>query len=352
MTTARTSSRSVGGSNEHHLMTRQSRFVGNHELELMKRPSVELRTLLSTATLTAVSDTAEVFQHNEAVRWETIDEATTNGMQVVACPTAFLIAQPCPSFFRSRAFALQDTPSGTEPLASLNRFYTRNLDTVRSHYEVNLAEVNTDNILWRVTCLRVRNGNDDMQIEVSVTMAFENGGSGFGCFDDWQVALPELDRALDSFTLASREAHPNRVVFQEQSEKMCVQIQRLRFEGQQFQGLLFGFGGFVCFCDTLTGTDSITSKEVEPLSDVVVGQMVESDGMEASLGKCHLTDGVACVGEDTQRLVHPLFILWRQIQFGDNGQFQRLDYTPHFETCQGGDWRHFSVVQRRSRCTR
>ena len=99
MTTAWAGSGSVGGSNEHHLMTRQSGFVGNHELELMKRPSVELRTLLRAATLTAIADTAKVFQHNEAVGWETIDEATANGMQVVACPTAFLVAQPYPSFF-------------------------------------------------------------------------------------------------------------------------------------------------------------------------------------------------------------------------------------------------------------
>jgi len=347
MTAPRTSSRSIVGSNENDLVTRQSGFVSNHPLELPKRPSVELRPLLGTVTLTAVSDTAEVFQHNETVRGETIDEATANGMQVVACPTAFLIAQPCPSPFGSRAFALQDTPSGTEPLAPLNRLHARNLDTVRSHYEVNLAEVNADDTLWGVARFGFRNRNGDMQVEFSVAMAFENCRCGFGSSKDWQVALPDLDRALDSFTLASREAHPNLVVFQEQSEKMCVQIQRLRFEGQQFQGLLFGFGGFVCFCDTLTGTDSITSKEVELLSDVVVGQMVESDGMEASLRECHLTDGVAGGGEDTQRLVHPLFILWRQIQFGDNGQFQRLEYTPHFETCQGGDWRHFSVVQRR-----
>ena len=344
MTTAGTSSRSVVWLDENHLVSSQSCFVSNHPLEFPKRPSVELRPLLSTATLTAVSDTAQVFQHNETVRGETIDEATAHGMQVVACPTAFLITQPCPSPFGSRAFALQDAPSGTEPLAPLNRFYARNLDTVRSHYEINLAEVNADDTLWRVTGFRDWNGNDDMQVEFSVTMAFENCRSGFGVSKDWQIALPDLDRALDSFPVASREAHPNSVVFQKQSEKSRVQIQRLGFEGQQLQGLLFGFGGFVCFCDTLTGTGGIISEEVEPLSDVVVCQMMQSNGIEASLRECCLTDGVAGVGEDIQRSVQPLSVFRRQVKFADNGQFHRLNCTPRTRICQeGGDWRHFSA---------
>jgi hypothetical protein len=317
------------GSNENDLVTRQSCFVGNHELELPKRPSVELRPLLSTATLTAVSDTAEVFQHNETVRGETIDEATAHGMQVSACPTAFLIAQPCPSPFGSRAFALQDTPSGTEPLAPLNRFYTRNLDTVRSHNEVNLAEVNADHGLRRVSWLGFGNRNDDMQIEFSVSVAFENGRCGFGGSKDWQIALPDLGRALDSFPVASCEAHPNSVVFPEQSEEFRVQIQRLGFEGQRFQGLLVGFGGFVRFRNTANRTDGKISVEVEPLSGVVVGQMLKSDGMEASLRECHLTDGVASGGEQFERSFQPFFVLCRQVKFADNGQFHRFNCTTH-----------------------
>jgi len=344
MTTAGTSSRSVVRLDENHLVSSQPGFVSNHPLELPKRPSVELRPLLGTVTPTAVSDTAEVFQHNETVRGETIDEATANGMQVVACPTAFFVAQPCPSPFGSRAFALQRAPSGTEPPAPLNRFYARNLDTVRSHNEVNLAEVNADDTLWRVTGFRDWNGNDDMQVEFSVTMAFENCRSGFGVSKDWQIALPDLDRALDSFPVASREAHPNSVVFQKQSEKSRVQIQRLGFEGQRFQGLLFGFGDFVCFCNALTGTGCIISKEVEPLSDVLVGQMMQSGGMEASLGECDLTDGVASGSEQFERSFQPLFVLCREVKFADNGQFHRLDYTPRTRNCQGGDWRHSSVV--------
>ena len=340
MTTAWAGSRSVGGSNEHDLVTRQTGFVGNHPLELPKRPSVELRTLLGTATLTAIADTAEVFQHNEAVGWETIDEATANGMQVVACPTAFLIAEPCPSPFGSRAFALQDTPSGTESLASLNRFYTRNPNTVRSDKQVNLTEIDADNILWRVTRLRDRNGNNDMQVEFSVPVAFENCESGVGISNDWQIALPNFNRALDPFAVARCEANPNFIVFAKQSEKLRVQVQRLGFEGQKFRRLLLRFGCFVCFCDSLTRTDDKTRMDVEPSSDVVVGSVVESDGVEASLGKCYLTDGVAGDGEGIQRLVQPLFILWRQVKLSDNGQFHRLDCTPFFRICQGGDWRH------------
>ena len=337
MTTAGTSSRCVVRLDENHLVTRQSCFVDNHPLELPKRPSVELRPLLGTITLTAVSDTAEVFQHNETVRGETIDEATAHGVQVVACPTAFLIAQPCPSPFGSRAFALQNTPSGTKPLAPLNRLYASNLNTVRSNKQINLAEVNADNSLRGFARLGFRNGNDDMQIEVSVSVAFENGRGGLGVSKDWQVALPDLDRAFDSFTLGSRETDPNRVVFPKQSEKSCVQVQRLGFEIQQFQRLLVGFGGFVRFRNTANGTGGIISEEIEPLSDVVVGQMMESDGMEASLRECDLTDGVACVGEDTQRSFQPLFILCRQVKFGDNGQLHRLDYTPRTRNCQGGE---------------
>jgi len=344
MTAAWTGSRSVRGSNENDLVTRQSCFVSNHPLEFPKRPSVELRPLLGSATLTAVSDTAEVFQHNETVRGETIDEATAHRMQVSACPTAFLIAQPCPSAFRSRAFALQDTPSGTEPLAPLNRLHARNLDTVRSHYEVNLAEIYADNSLRRVSWLGFRDGNDDMQVEFPVSVAFENGKSGVRCFDDWQIALSDLDRALDSFPVADSETHTNFVVFPEQSEESRVQIQRLCFESQKFQRLFFGFGGFVCFRNTANGTDGIISEEIEPLSDVVVGQMMESDGMEASLCECRLTDCVASVGEHFERSFQPLFVLCRQVKFRDNGQFHRLDYTPRTRICQeGGDGRHFSA---------
>jgi hypothetical protein len=91
MTTAWASSRSIVGLNENNLVACQLGFVGNHRLELPKCPGVELRPLLGTATLTAISDAVKVFQHNEAVRCETIDEATANGMQVVACPTALLL---------------------------------------------------------------------------------------------------------------------------------------------------------------------------------------------------------------------------------------------------------------------
>jgi len=73
--------------------------------------------------------------------------------------------------------------------------------------------------------------------------------------------------------------------------------------------------------------------EVEPLSDVVVSSMMKSDGMEASLVERRLTDGVACVGEDTQRSFHPLFIFYRQVKFRDNGQFHRLYYTPQTIIC-------------------
>jgi hypothetical protein len=344
MTTAGTSSRSVVWLDENHLVSRQTRFVSNHPLELPKRPSVELRPLFGTATLTAVSDIAEVFQHNETVRGETIHEATAHGMQVSACPTAFFVAQPCPSPLGSRAFALQNASSGAKPLASLNRLYTRNLDTVRSDQQVNLAEVNADNGLRRVSWLGFRNGNADMQIEFSVSVAFENGRSGVGDSKDWHAALPHLDRAFDPFAVASRETDPNSVVFQKQSEKSCVQIQRLGFEGQQFQGLLFDFGGFVCFCDTANGTGGIISEEVEPLSDVVVDSVMESDGMEASLRECDLTDGVAGVGEDIQRSFQPVFVFWRDVKFPDNGQLHRLDYTPRTRICpEGGDWRHFSA---------
>jgi len=334
MTTAWTSSGSVSGSNKNHLMTRQTGFVGNHPLELLKRPAVELRTLLSTAPLAAVSDTAEVFQHNQAIRGKTIDEAATNGMQVVACPTAFLIAQPCPSFFRSRAFALQDTPSGTEPLAPLYRLHTRNLDTVRSNKQVNFAEVNPNNSLWGFTRFGDWNGDSDVQIEFTVPMTLENGRSRVGRSEDRQVALPDFDSALDPFTVTSSDADPDFIVFPEQAEEVCVQVQRLGLEGQEFRGLLLCFESFVRFCDTLASADGIISKEVEPLSDVVVSSMMKSDGMEASLVERYLTDSVTSVCENIQHPFQPLLIFYRQVKFRNNGQFHRLYYTINFRTCQ------------------
>jgi hypothetical protein len=291
---------------------------------------VELRTLLRTVPLTTVSDTREIFQHNETIRGETIDEATTNGMQISACPTVFLIAQPCPSAFRSRAFAPQDTPSGTEPLAPLYQLYTRNLDTVRSDQHINLAEVDTDNILRWVACLGFGYGNDDMQIEFSVPMTLENCESGFGISNDWEIASSDFDGTLDSFTVASGNAHPDAVVFQEQSEEMYVQVQRLGFEVQEFQWLLFSFECFVCFSNAAKRTMGVISVEIEPLSDLVVSQMLQSDGMEAPLSERYLTDSVARVSKNTQCSLQPSFVFCRQVKFSDNGQLHRLYYTPHF----------------------
>ena len=337
MTTAWTSSGSVSGSNKNHLMTRHSGFVSNHPLELPKRPSVEPRTLLSTTPLTAFTNTAEIFQHNQTIRGKTIDEATANGMQEDACPTAFLVAEPCPSSFSSRAFALQDTPSGTEPLAPLYRFYTRNSNTVRSNKQINLTEVDTDNSLWGFTRFGDWNGDNDVQVEFSVPMTLENSRSGFRSFEDWEIALSDFDSALDPFPVASSDARPDSIAHQEQSEKSCVQIQRLGFEGKRFQGLLFCFGSFIRFCNTANGTGGIISVEVEPLSDIVVDQMVQSDGIEASLGECYLADVVAGVSEDIQRSVESLFIFHRQVKFRNNGQLHRLYYTTHARICQGGE---------------
>jgi hypothetical protein len=220
-------------------MTRQSCFVGNHPLELLKRPSVELRPLFSTATLATVADTAEIFQHNQAIGWKTIDEAAANGMEISSCPTAFLVAKPCPSFLCSCAFALQNAASGTEPLAPLYRLHTRNSNTVRSHYEVNLAEVNTDNILWGGIRFRDWNRNSDMQIEFAVSVAFENSKCGFRNSENWDVPFSDSNSALDPSAIARSNAHPDFIVFPEQSEKSCVQIQRVSFEIQRFQMLFF-----------------------------------------------------------------------------------------------------------------
>jgi hypothetical protein len=196
-------------------VTRQPCLVGNHELELPKRPSVELRPLFSTTALTAVSDTAEVFQHNETIRGKTIDKATANGMEISSCPTAFLVAQPCPSFFSSRAFALQNASSGTEPLTTLYRLHTRNLDTVRSHYEVNLAEIDTNDTLRWIACFWDWNRNSDMQVEFTVPMTLENSRSGFRISEDWNVALSDLNGTFDPFPVARGKAHPDFIVFPE-----------------------------------------------------------------------------------------------------------------------------------------
>jgi hypothetical protein len=345
MTTAWTGSGSIRGSNENDLVSSQSCFVSNHELELPKRPSVELRPLLSTATLTTITDAAEIFQHNQAIRGKTIDKAATNGMQVVACPTAFLIAQPCPSFFRSRAFALQDTPSGTEPLAPLNRFYTRNPNTVRSNEQVDFPKIDADDVLWRIAGFGDWNRNRDVQIEFTVPMTLENSRGGFRRPENWEIASSDFESALDPFPVASCDADPNFIAHSEQSEQTFIQVHRLCFESQQFHGLLFSFENFVRICNALTSTDGIISKEVEPLSDVVVGQVMQSDRIKASLIERDLTDSVACSSEHFERSFQTLFILYRQVQFSDNGQLHRTNYTTQTRICQeGGDWRHFSVV--------
>jgi hypothetical protein len=326
--------------NENNLVTCQSGFVGNHKLELPKRPSVELRPLVSSFPLTAVSNALKVFQHNKGIWWEAVNEATANGVQVGSCPTALLVAQPFPSPFGSRAFALQGAPSGTKPLAPLNQFYARNLKTVGSNKQVNLTEVNTDNILGRVTWFRVRNGNGDMQVEFFVSIALKSGKSGSLGFKDWQITLPNLNGALNSFAVTSSNANPKFVALPEQSEKPCVQIQRLGFEGQKFKGLLTGFKGFVGFGNTVTGTDSKVSVQPEPLPNVSVGQMMQSNGIETASLKCYLANSVAGFGKNIKGVVKPLLILRRQTKFGDNGQFHRRHRSNHdiyAKICKGGE---------------
>jgi hypothetical protein len=334
MTTAWTSSGSISGSNEDDLMTRQSCFVGNHPLELLKRPSVELRPLFSTATLAAVADTAEIFQHNQAIGWKTIDEAAANGMQVVACPTAFLVAKPCPSAFRSRAFALQNAASGTEPLAPLYRLHTRNLDTVRSDQQVNLTKINTHNTLRWIAWFGDWNEDGNVQIEFSVPMTLENSKSGVRRSENWEIALSDFDSALDSFTITSGDAHPDFIVFPEQAEESRVQVQRLRSESQRFHGSLFSLDGFVCFRDAFTSTDGIISKEVESLSDLSVSQVMQSDGIETSLVECDPTNSIASSSEHFERSFQSLFVLCRQVEFTNNGQFHHTNYTTRTRICQ------------------
>jgi hypothetical protein len=335
------------GLNEDNLVPCQSGFVGNHKLKLPKSPSVELRPLFGTVTLTAISDTLKVLQHNKAVWWEAINETTADSVQVGSCPAAFLVAQPFPSPFGSRAFALQGAPSGTKPLPSLNQFYTRNLNAIRGNKQVNFAEVNANNILWWVIWFRVRSGNNNVQVKVAIPMAFKGGKSGFLGFKDWQIALPNLNRALNSFAVASSDANPNFAAFQKQSEKSRIQFQRLGFKGQKFQRSLIGFEGFVCFGNTVTGTDSKVGVQTELLPNVSVGQMVQGNGVEATPFKRNLTNSVAGFGKDIKGVIQPLLILWRQVKFGDNGQFHKrhqLNYSIYVRICKGGEWRHSSVA--------
>jgi hypothetical protein len=179
MTTTRASLRSMVGLNENNLVTCQSGFVGNHKLKLPKSPSVELYSLFSTFPLATVSNVLKVFQHNEAIWREAINEATADGVEVGSCPTVLLVAQPFPSPFGSRAFALQRAPSGTKPLAPLNQLYARDLNATRGNKQVNFAEVNANNILWWVIWFRVRSGNNNVQVKVAIPMAFKGGKSGF-----------------------------------------------------------------------------------------------------------------------------------------------------------------------------
>jgi len=340
MTAAWTSLRSMVGFNEDNLVTCQSGFVGNHKLELPKSPSVELCPLVSAFPLAAVSNTFKVFQHNEAIWWEAINEATADGVQVGSCPTALLVAQPFPSPFGSRAFALQGAPSGTKPLPPLNQLYPRNLKTVGSNKQGNFAEVNTDNIDGRVARLRVGNGNSNVQVKVAVPMTLKGGKSGFLGFKEWQITLPNLNRALNSFAVASSDANPKFVALPEQSEKPCVQIQRLGFEGQKFQGSLIGFEGFIGFGNTVTGTDNKVSVQPEALPNVSVGQMVQGDRVKATPFKRNLTNSVASSGKDVKGVVQPLLILWRQVMCGDNGQFHnchRLNHDIYAKICKGGE---------------
>jgi hypothetical protein len=181
---------------------------------------------------------------------------------------------------------------------------------VRSNHQVDLAKVNTDDALRWVGWFWDWNRDNDVQVEFPVPMTLENSESGFRSSEDWDVALSDFESALDSFPVASRDAHPDFIIFQKQSEKSCVQVQRLRFESQRFYGLLFGFDSFVRFCNTANRTNGIVSREVEPLSDVSVSSVVESNGMEAPLGECYLTDSVACISEDTQRPFQTLFIFY------------------------------------------
>ena len=347
MTAAWASLGSMIGLNKNNLVTCQSGFVGNHKLELPKRPSVELRPLVSTLAVATVSNAFKVFQHNKAIWWEAINEATANSMQVGSCPSALLVAQPFPSPFSSRAFALQGAPSDTKPLASLNQLYTRNLKAIGSNEQINFTEVNTDNILWWVTWLGVRNGNGDMQVKFLVSMALKDSKSGFLGFKDWQIALPNLNRAFNPLAVASSNANPKFVALPKQAEKFIVQIQRVGFKGQKFKGLLVGFKGFVGFGNTVTGTDSKVSVQSEPLPNVSVGQMVQGDGIEATPFKRNLTNSVAGFGKDIKGAVQPFLILWRQVKFGDNGQNHKhhhFNFSLYARICKGGVGRHSSAA--------
>jgi hypothetical protein len=297
------------GLNEDNLVTCQSGFVGNHELELPKRPSVELRPLFGTVTLTAISDALKVFQHNKAVWREAINEATANGVEVGSCPAALLVAQPFPSPFGSRAFALQGAPSGTKPLAPLNQFYARKLKTVGSDKQVNFAEVNPDNIKGRVGRFGVGDGNSNMQVKVAVPVAFKGGKSRFLGFKDWQIALPNLNRALNSFAIVAGKANPNFVALPKQTEKVFIQIQRLGFKGQKFRGLLIGFEDFIGFGNAVTGTDSKVSVQPKALPNVSVGQVVQGDGVKATPLKRNLTNSVTGFGKDINGVVQPPLVL-------------------------------------------
>jgi hypothetical protein len=335
------------GLNKNNLVTCQSGFVGNHKLELPKSPSVELRPLFGAVTLTVISDVLEVFQHNKAIWRKAINEATANSVQVGSCPTALLVAQPFPSPFGSRAFALQGAPSGTKPLAPLYQLYARDLNAIRGNKQVNFAEVNTDNILGRVAWFGFRDGNDNMQVEFFVPMAFKGSKGRLLRFEQWQVALPNLKRALNPFAVASSDANPKSVAFPKQAEKPCVQIQRAGFEGQKFQGLLVGFKSFVSFSNTVASTNSEVSVQAEAFPNVSVGQMVQGDRVKATPFKRNLTNGVAGVGKNIKSAVKPLLILWRQVKFGDNCQihmYHHLNHNIYAKICKGGERRHSSVA--------
>jgi hypothetical protein len=155
--------------------------------------------------------------------------------------------------------------------------------------------------------------------------------------------LADFDSALDPFATTSGDAHPEIIVFPEQSEQLFIQVQRLCFEGQQLHGLLSGFECFVSFRDALAGTDGIISKEVEPLSDLSVSQVVESDGIEASLVERYLADSVAGSGKDIQRSFQTLSVLCRQVKFCDNGQLHCLYYTTQVHLNQNPTFRASEV---------
>ena len=287
-----TGARSVSGIDKNHQDTGKSRLVLDEGAKLMERPGM-MDATLSLANRYPVADTLEILKSDTAPgAFGLRDQSLANRMVDVRGETGFLVtALLQESFGGLGAFGLQPLPEFCMTLPQAVDLTAGIAVAIGVGSDIDNAEVNAEPVLGIIGG-RFRHVHHHGKVKCAITV--DEIGLTANAFQASGLISAEND-GDDLAALERQDGHPVKSL--PGQDTLVVDDGTVRPESG-----LFGFIPLVCFGDLADGPDGQLGREIEPLPDVVVNNLLQSNFIGRAFPEGDFSDSIAGNIEPLHRL--------------------------------------------------